>query len=77
LFYNGLIKKGVPAEDARFVLPNAATTTIVVSGNFRAWREMLILRLSTHAQWEIREMANKILDQLIEIAPTCFEDLKK
>ena len=64
------------AEDSRFVLPNACTTEIVVSGNFREWRSVLKLRLSSRAQWEIRKAANLILGRLYEIAPSCFEDLK-
>ena len=75
--YKSLLDLGLKAEDARFVLPNACTTTITVSGNFREWRNFLILRLSPRAQWEIRKAANIILDKLIEIAPSVFEDLKK
>lgn len=74
--YRLLLEMGIKPEDARFVLPNACTTEIVVSGNFREWRNFLKLRLSKRAQWEIRKAANIILDKLIEIAPSCFEDLK-
>ena len=74
--YKILLELGLKPEDARFVLPNACTTEIVVSGNFREWRNFLKLRLSRRAQWEIRKAANIILDKLIEIAPSCFEDLK-
>ena len=74
--YHELLKLGLKPEDARFVLPNACTTEIVVSGNFREWRNFLKLRLSPRAQWEIRKAANIILDKLYEIAPSCFEDLK-
>jgi thymidylate synthase (FAD) len=75
-FYGRLLEYGLKPEDARFVLPNACTTTITVSGNFREWRNFLQLRLSPRAQWEIRKLANIILDKLYEIAPSCFEDLK-
>lgn len=61
---------------SRYVLPNACTTKICVSGNFREWRNFLKLRLSKRAQHEIRDLANIILNKLIEIAPSCFEDLK-
>lgn len=74
--YSLLLSYGLKPEDARFVLPNACTTEIVVSGNFREWRNFLKLRLSPRAQWEIRKAANIILDKLYEIAPSCFEDLK-
>jgi thymidylate synthase (FAD) len=55
--YNKLVAAGVPKEDARFVLPNACTTSLVVSMNPRAFRNFLKLRLDTHAQWEIRSLA--------------------
>ena len=74
--YSDLLKDGVKPEDARFVLPNACATEIVVSGNFREWRNFLKLRLGPRAQWEIRKAANIILGKLYEIAPSCFEDLK-
>lgn len=74
--YRELLECGLKPEDARFVLPNACCTTIAVSGNFREWRNFLILRLSPRAQWEIRKLARMILDRLIEIAPAVFEDLK-
>ena len=74
--YRDLLKLGLKPEDARFVLPNACTTEIVASGNFREWRNVLKLRLGPRAQWEIRKAANIILDKLYEIAPSCFEDLK-
>jgi len=74
--YKILLECGLKPEDARFVLPNACTTEIIVSGNFREYRNFLKLRLSPRAQWEIRKAANIILDKLYEIAPSCFEDLK-
>ena len=74
--YRDLLKLGIKPEDARFVLPNACTTEIIVSGNFREYRNFLKLRLGPRAQWEIRKAANIILDKLYEIAPSCFEDLK-
>ena len=74
--YSLLLSYGLKPEDARFVLPNACTTEIVVTADFRAWRNFLKLRLGPRAQWEIRKAANLILDKLYEIAPSCFEDLK-
>lgn len=74
--YSLLLSYGLKPEDARFVLPNACTTEIIVSGNFREYRNFLKLRLGPRAQWEIRKAANIILAKLYEIAPSCFEDLK-
>jgi thymidylate synthase (FAD) len=67
----------IPKEDARFILPNATNSEIVVTANFRQWRHVLEERLHPTAQWEIREMASKILMLLKEHAPTVFEDLPK
>lgn len=74
--YSQLLALGLKKEDARFVLPNACTTTIVVSGNFREWRNFFTLRLSPRAQWEIRDAAYQILDMLWAKAPSVFQDFK-
>lgn len=58
--YQELIKKGVKKEDARFVLPEATTTELIVTGNFQAWLDFIKLRADKHAQWEIREVAKTI-----------------
>lgn len=74
--YSKLEKLGVRREDARFVLPNATETEIVVTANFREWRHIIELRGDPSAQWEIREMAIEILRILKKYAPTVFEDLE-
>ena len=71
--YNRLVSVGVKPEDARFVLPNACTTNIVVTMNARELLHFFHLRCSEHAQWEIRNMANKMLEQCRAVAPTIFE----
>lgn len=58
--YEELVKKGIKKEDARFVLPEATTTELVVTGNFQAWLDFIELRADKHAQWEIREVAKTI-----------------
>lgn len=73
--YKYLVDNGVKPEDARFLLPNAAKTEIVVTGNFREWRHFIEMRADIHAQWEIRELAKMILTELYKIAPAVFEDL--
>ena len=72
-----LLEEGILKEDARFVLPNACHTEIVMTANFREWRHILKLRTKKNAQWEIREMANIILDILMERAPSVFSDLRE
>lgn len=74
--YRKLQEFGLKNEIARYVLPNACTTKITVTANFRAWRNFLKLRCSKRAQPEIRVLAYKLLDELCKIAPSCFEDLK-
>jgi thymidylate synthase (FAD) len=71
--YSILIKRGIPPEDARFVLPNACTTNIVITMNARELLHFFHLRCSSHAQWEIREMANRMLDLCKKAAPVIFE----
>ena len=68
---------GLKNEDARFVLPNACHSEIVISANFREFRTIFKVRCDKHAQWEIRKMATNMLGQLYDIAPNVFEDLKK
>ncbi len=70
---NGLkIKK----EDARYVLPNAVESQIVVSANFREWRHVIDLRGKAQAQWEIRRVAIQILKVLKKHAPNVFGDFE-
>jgi len=72
--YQKLLKHGVPKEDARFVLPNAAKTNILITMNARELRHFLNLRCCVRSQWEIREMAMKMLKQLKQVAPAIFEN---
>jgi len=67
--------RGLRKEDARFVLPNACTSEIVVSANFREWRHIFKLRTSTKAQWEIRQVCRAMLTMLAKKAAACFDDI--
>lgn len=62
-------------EAARCVLPNATWTELVVSGNLRAWRDVLRRRLEPAADAEIQTFARRVLDQLTTLAPATFADL--
>ena len=75
-YYKELQQMGYKNEIARYVLPNACETKICVTANFRSLRNFLKLRCSKRAQPEIRKLAYIMLDELIKIAPSCFEDLK-
>lgn len=70
--YDKLINLGIPKEDARFVLPNACETKILVTMNARALMNFFEHRCCTRAQWEIREMANKMLAEVKKVAPNIF-----
>lgn len=71
-FYNTAINRHIPAEDARFVLPNAAETKLVVTMNIRRLLHFFEERCCNRAQWEIREMANTMLDICKSVAPNLF-----
>ena len=72
--YNKLLEMDIPAEDARFVLPNAACTNIMVTMNARSLLNFFELRCCQHAQWEIRQLANKMLNEVKKVAPTIFKN---
>jgi thymidylate synthase (FAD) len=70
--YKRLLDYGCKPEVARSVLPSSCKTEIVMTGNFRNWRHFLKLRMDSHAQADIRFLANQIYDQLFEVAPNVF-----
>ncbi|MBI5666183.1 MAG: FAD-dependent thymidylate synthase [Nitrospirae bacterium] len=78
--YNIMVKKlnekGVKGEsanqDARFVLPNAAETKIIVTMNARELMHFFRQRCCNRAQWEIRKMAEEMLKLVKKIAPIIF-----
>lgn len=61
-------------EDARFVLPNACETRALVTMNVRELRHFFSLRMCSRAQWEIREMAERMHRICMETAPALFAD---
>lgn len=70
--YTELSELGIPAEDARYVLPNACETKIIVTMNARELLHFFSLRSCNRAQWEIREMSDKMLGLVYKIAPAIF-----
>ena len=72
--YGRLLELGVPAEDARYLLPNAAESKIVVTMNCRELLHFFSLRCCKRAQWEIREMACRMLELARPTAPFIFAD---
>ncbi|HEY3488536.1 MAG TPA: FAD-dependent thymidylate synthase [Candidatus Deferrimicrobiaceae bacterium] len=72
--YATLVEGGIPAEDARFVLPNASETKIIVTMNARELHHFFALRLCRRAQWEIREAAMRMFELAVAQAPLLFEN---
>ncbi|MCX7882644.1 MAG: FAD-dependent thymidylate synthase [Brevinematales bacterium] len=70
--YEKLVSLGIKREDARFLLPNATHTALSVTANFREWLHIIDMRVSPHAQWEIRDLLILIWKELYTIAPVVF-----
>lgn len=70
--YRLMLDSGVAAEDARYLLPNATETKIVVTMNARELLHFFSLRCCNRAQWEIRELADKMLGLVKKEAPEIF-----
>jgi len=70
--YTQLIEMGIPAEDARYILPNATETKIIMTMNARELLHFFSLRCCQRAQWEIREMSVEILRLAKKVAPIIF-----
>ncbi|CAB50208.1 FAD-dependent thymidylate synthase [Pyrococcus abyssi] len=62
--YKESLKRGIHQEDARFILPQAVRSKIVVTMNLRELKHFFGLRLCERAQWEIREVAWKMLEEI-------------
>ena len=67
--YQEFVEAGIPAEDARFVLPNAVASSLVASLNLREMIHLANLRLCTRAQYEIRTMVKMMCDALVAEEP--------
>lgn len=72
--YKELLDSGIPAEDARYLFPNAAKTNIVVTMNARELIHFFRLRCCNRAQWEIHELADSMLKEAKKAAPTLFKN---
>ncbi len=75
--YKKMVENGIRKEDARFILPQAIETKIIVTMNGRELRHFISLRAEKDAQWEIRALATEMLKQVYQVAPILFEDLYK
>ncbi|MDD4160594.1 MAG: FAD-dependent thymidylate synthase [Synergistaceae bacterium] len=71
--YKELIDLGISREDARFILPHGTETRLVMTMNARELHHFFSLRLCRRAQWEIRELARKMLILARDAAPEIFD----
>jgi len=75
--YADLKALGIPKEDARFVLPNACQTELVLTTNASEFRHIFSQRCAKDAQWEIRAVCEEMLRQLLVVWPHVFDDQKR
>jgi thymidylate synthase (FAD) len=73
--YEAYINAGVKEEDARECLPNCCKTSIDITMNGREWRHYLGERLCANTQWQHRDMAGAILNELKHVALPIFENV--
>ncbi|MBU7014165.1 MAG: FAD-dependent thymidylate synthase [Theionarchaea archaeon] len=71
-FYRNLLDMGISEEDARFILPNATRTNILVTMNARELLHFFALRCCERTQWELRDVAWKMLSLAKGKAPLIF-----
>lgn len=71
--YKRMIRDGIPEEDARYILPNACTTNLVMKINARSLKNFLSLRMCNKAQWEIRELADEMYKLVCKYTPQVAE----
>jgi thymidylate synthase (FAD) len=74
--YRLLRDRGITKQDARFLLPNATATRLVMSANFRELLHIFRLRISPQAQWEIRELGVRMLEAVYPYAVNVFGPLR-
>lgn len=67
IYYNLMLSNGIKPEDARYLLPEACKTELTVTMNVRELVHFLNLRTDPHAQWEIRDMANELVNEVAAI----------
>lgn len=73
--YKEMLEGGIPAEDARYILPQATPTKIVVTMNARSLINFFELRCCLSAQWEIRKLAEEMLSLVKGVAPRIFKNV--
>lgn len=74
--YKHLRAGGIPAEDAREVLPNCTATEVYTTFNLRQWRHFFTMRMDKHAQWQIKDLAGEVHKYFQSALPLLVENLK-
>lgn len=74
--YVDMLDAGIPAEDARYVLPNASETRLMMTMNARELMHACSLRLCLRAQWEIVELFEQVKAEVEKVAPRVAAELK-
>jgi thymidylate synthase (FAD) len=72
-FYKEMIDSGIDAEDARYILPNASETKMIMTMNARELLHFFTVRCCNRAQTEIRDLATLMLKGVKKVAPVIFE----
>lgn len=73
--YQEMVSNGIPKEDARYILPNATSTQLIVSMNGHSLIDLLVRRICQRSQWEIQELAERMLEEVKKVAPAIFKNL--
>lgn len=72
--YEFMVEHGIPEEDARYVIPQGIETRLIMTMNARELRHFFLLRCCNRAQWEIRDLAWRMLEEVRVVAPGLFEN---
>lgn len=71
--YEDMVEAGIPKEDARFILPLGTPVNMTFSGNARTFMHLLDMRKKANAQWEIRQLSERLIEELKEWMPYSYE----
>jgi len=74
-YYLSLIKLGRTPQEARSVLPNSTKTEVVVTANYREWRNFFNLRVDKATHSQMREVTVPLLEELKKRLPVIFDDI--
>ena len=75
-FYEALVDAGLAPEQARFILPQGMITRWVWTGSLYGWYSVYKQRSSEHAQYEVREFARQLDEQMSKLFPIAWQALK-